>query len=378
MGIYIHIPFCFSRCIYCDFFSSTQSEWKDAYVDALCREIIARSPSSGQPSSVVRTIYVGGGTPSQLTTGQLERIFQTVYTYYNIEEHAEVTLEVNPNDATDSFIDAIRNLPVNRLSFGIQSFDDQQLRFLRRRHTAVEAIDAVRRSQDAGFCNISIDLIFGIPVPADSQLAIQTFSSSLQKAVSLGIQHLSAYSLMYEEGTPLTRMRDRGEIQELDEETSLSMFELLMDRTHEAGFQHYEISNFCLPQRQSRHNAAYWDGTPYLGFGAGAHSFDGQTRSWNIDSVSAYIRGEQGGSEILTIDNRFDERIMTGLRTAKGVDMQRLRRDFGNERWQKCMDSARRHLDSGMLQLDERTQQLHLTRAGIFVSDDIMSDLMCV
>ena len=277
-GVYVHIPFCKSRCIYCDFFSTTSLPLRERYVDALCREIELRSRGLTTEERHIETIYLGGGTPSQLSTEQLKRVFDTVQACFDVAKTAEITMEANPDDVNATYLQGIKLLPVNRLSFGIQTFNDERLRFIRRRHTAQEAIDVVRNCQAAGFGNISIDLMFGFPGET-----LEEWQTDIDTALSLQVQHISAYSLMYEEGTALTRMLEAGEIEEIDEELSLQMYCTLVERLKKAGFEHYEISNFALPGRRSRHNSSYWHGIPYFGFGAGAHSYDGDVRRWNAD-----------------------------------------------------------------------------------------------
>lgn len=372
-ALYIHIPFCQSRCIYCDFYSTTALHLRERYVRAVCQEI------AGRGGGTASTIYLGGGTPSQLSPTLLTQIFDTIYQHFTIAETAEVTMEMNPDDVTEDYVQALRQLPVNRISLGIQTFNDERLHFLHRRHTANHAVQAVRILQNAGYGNLSIDLMFGFP-----EQTIGEWEADIKQALSLGVQHISAYSLMYEEGTVLTKMRDKGTVKEVDEEKSRKMYEILMSRLQQAGFEHYEISNFCLPGFHSRHNSSYWDGTPYLGFGAAAHSYDGNTRSWNPSNLPIYIKGieehinmEQngGGSETLTTVQKYDERIMTGLRTAQGVNLKALREDFGEHFYQYCLSMAEKHIQRGLLEQKEKTI-LRLTKEGLFVSDDVMSDLM--
>jgi len=369
-GLYFHIPFCKSRCTYCDFYSTTQLPLRQRYAEALAVEISQRA--NGLP---VRTIYFGGGTPSQLTFSQLQTIFSAIFQHFSVENDAEITLEANPDDVTPDFLSQLRQLPVNRLSMGVQTFNDQQLALLRRRHTAQQAVDAVKRAQQAGFSNISIDLIYGFP-----EQTLADWQHNVSQAVALGVQHISAYALMYEDGTPLTQQLRDGQISEIDDERSWEMFCTLCETLERAGFEHYEISNFCLPGRASRHNSSYWDGTPYLGFGAAAHSFDGRCRSWNVADLQRYIaameqgRGATEATETLSPDQRYNEFVMTRLRTRNGLDLNALRREFGEEKLRYCQRAAQAHLARGLLQQSGET--LVLTRQGIFVSNDIMSDLM--
>ena len=366
MNLYIHIPFCRSRCIYCDFYSQTNLALREAYTEAVCREIHERLH---EPPA---TIYLGGGTPSQLTTSQLQRIFQAIADAAPPYTDAEITLEANPDDLSPARIDELRTLPINRLSLGIQTFDNPRLRFLHRRHTAEQAIAAVHDCHKAGFTNLSIDLIFGFPGQT-----LKEWESDLDQALALPVTHLSAYALSYEDGTPLSRMAQRGEVEEADEMESVNMYNLLCEKLSAHGFRHYEISNFCRPGFHSRHNCAYWTETPYLGIGAGAHSYDGHTRSWHPDSITAYIKDVRAREEeALTPSQRFDERILTRLRTAEGLDLPRVEADFGKEWLDDLLRQARPHLQARRLHLSPDGRQLTLTRAGILVSNDILSDLM--
>ena len=375
-GVYVHIPFCKSRCIYCDFFSTTSLPLRERYVDALCREIELRSRGLTTEERHIETIYLGGGTPSQLSTEQLKRVFDTVQVCFDVAKTAEITMEANPDDVNATYLQGIKLLPVNRLSFGIQTFNDERLRFIRRRHTAQEAIDVVRNCQTAGFGNISIDLMFGFPGET-----LEEWQTDIDTALSLQVQHISAYSLMYEEGTALTRMLEAGEIEEIDEELSLQMYCTLVERLKKAGFEHYEISNFALPGRRSHHNSSYWHGIPYFGFGAGAHSYDGNVRKWNADDLLIYIKGVETGSlasegETLSMEQKYDECVMVGLRTCEGVDLQHIESVFGQPLLSYLLKNAQPHLDSGKLCIEQK--RLHLTEKGIYTSNDIISDLMRV
>ncbi len=373
-GIYVHIPFCTSRCIYCDFFSSTDSSLRGGYVDAVCRELALRGGELAD--EVVSTVYFGGGTPSTLSAGERERLFRALSTVVDWSACDEVTFEVNPDDVTPAFIAALRDTPVNRLSMGVQSFDDSDLAFLRRRHTALAAVEAVTRCLEAGYDNMSIDLIYGLPGQT-----LAGWDGNLQRAMSLGVPHISAYSLIYEEGTALWRMRERGVVKECDEDTSLQMFERLIDVLAAHGYEHYEISNFARAGRYARHNTSYWQGIPYLGLGAAAHSYDGRCRRVNPLSLPAYMRAINENrvayaEECETFDMLYNERILTSLRTCWGLDVKRLETDFGPERTQYCLEQARPHIEAGRLAFADG--RLRITRAGLFTSDDVMSDLFWV
>ena len=419
-GIYIHIPFCRSRCIYCGFYSTTALDLRQRYVDALCREMELRLEERGKRKEErdnlreenltqgyslstfhfpLSTIYLGGGTPSQLTIDQLRQLFIYINKVYShssdtsLTSHlspltTEVTIEVNPDDVTVEFAALLQQLPVNRVSMGIQTFDEQRLRFLHRRHTARQAIEAVSILRAAGINNLSIDLMYGFPGET-----LSDWQSDISTALSLNVEHISAYCLMVEEGTPLHQMlkqhngdcplcEQRSELQGdcpqcVDEETERQMYYTLIDRLTVAGYEHYEISNFARPGFRSRHNSSYWNGTPYIGLGAAAHSYDIKSRSWNIADINAYIEGIEQGErrfeeELLDDNTRYNDTVTVGLRTCEGINLDTLpkkHRDY-------CMKNARRYLDDGLLELT--TQHLRLTRRGLFVSDMVMSDLMMI
>ncbi|MDO4163954.1 MAG: radical SAM family heme chaperone HemW [Bacteroides sp.] len=374
-GIYIHIPFCKTRCIYCDFYSTTHSEQRERYVRALCKELHTRKDYLKEET--IRTIYFGGGTPSQLTEEDFHTIFRTLDEVYGLSACEEITLEANPDDLTEEYTTMLcTRLPFNRISMGIQTFDDTTLQLLRRRHSARQAIDAVNRCRQAGFRNISIDLIYGLPGETDER-----WRRDLQQAVSLCVEHISAYHLTYEEGTPLFRMLAANRIHEVDEESSVRFFSTLIDTLSAAGYEHYEISNFCKPGMHSRHNTAYWQGIPYLGCGPSAHSFNTVSREWNVASLEQYIIGMETDQRCFETEYRdtatcYNEYIMTGLRTVWGISLNDLAKTFGNRLYNYCLRMAAPYLKSG--KLEEKDHRLRLTREGIFLSDGIISDLMYV
>ncbi len=373
-GIYIHIPFCKTRCIYCDFYSTIRSELRTRYVRALCRELEMRKDYL--KGEAVETIYFGGGTPSQLKEEDFKQIFETIGKQFRMEDCHEITLEANPDDLTPEYVRMLAGLPFNRISMGIQTFDDGMLKLLNRRHDVATAIGAVERCRQAGFGNISIDLIYGLPGETSER-----WKRDLQQAVELNVEHISAYHLTYEQGTPIYNMLHRHQVQEVDEESSVTFFSMLIDTLQAAGYEHYEISNFCRPGKYSYHNTSYWKGIPYLGCGPSAHSFNGTDREWNVSSINDYLQGIENGKRNYEREERdeatrYNEFILTSLRTKWGLPLERLKLEFGNRMWQYCLDMATPSLQNG--KLTEQDGNLRLTREGIFISDSIMSDLLWV
>ena len=373
-GIYLHIPFCKRRCLYCDFYSTTRDEMKHRYTAALCKELeLRKSYIDGEP---IETIYWGGGTPSQLSREDFEQVFETIHHIYKVSSDAEITIEANPDDLNDEYVSMLRTLPFNRLSMGIQTFNDESLSLLHRRHTAQQAIEAFRRCRDAGFNNISIDLMYGLPNETE-----QTWAYDLEQAIEMRPEHISAYHLIYEEGTPLWKLREQHRVEEADEDLSVRLFTMLIHRLKEAGYQHYEISNFSLPGLHSRHNSSYWVGKKYLGCGASAHSFDGHSRQWNMASIDRYIDAAENGTldfeiEELDLATRYNDFVITAIRTCWGMSLDKLKTDFGTRLYDYCLRMARPHIEQGTLQITDDT--LRLTEQGIFVSDGIMSDMLWV
>ena len=375
-GIYIHVPFCESRCAYCDFYSTTLMRHRSAYVDMVCRELQLRlSELQGAP---IETIYLGGGTPSTLTIEELSSILTSLRNFhlstFNFQL-AEITLEANPDDLTEEYVQGLRTLPFNRVSIGIQSFHDRTLQLVGRRHTAQEAIEAVHRCQRMGLTNISIDLMYGLPGET-----LDDWAYSLDQAIALGVPHISAYHLTYEEGTRLWRMKEQSIVSPIDEEHSIRAFELLREKLLAAGYEHYEISNFALPGYHSRHNSSYWQGIPYIGIGPGAHSYDGTDRRWNLSSLTDYIATPEGEDvphevEHLTTEERYDERIITELRTARGIDLTSLLADFGERYHTHCLRCATPYIHRGQL-IHTADNHLRLTPKSIFISDAVMRDLL--
>lgn len=369
-GLYVHIPFCASRCVYCGFYSTTSLSLRQRYVDALCREMrmLTFKPK-------ISTIYLGGGTPSQLTHEELNRLFTYIYNVYDVAPDAEVTMECNPDDIHAGMFNG---LPVSRVSMGAQTFSDARLRFLRRRHTAKEVDRAVDTLRHDGIGNLSIDLMFGFP-----DETLDDWKRDVAHAISLRPEHVSAYGLMFEEGTQLYRMLEEGKVKEIDEELSLRMYSELVDTLGAAGYEHYEISNFArfdgerVSKWRSRHNSSYWHDIPYIGIGAGAHSYYQATRHWNPDNIIMYMDAIEHGrlpyeEEKIDSDTHYDDIVMTALRTREGICLDRL--DSSHRAF--LLANAKAFVDSGLLALENG--HLRLTREGINVSNRIMSDLMDV
>ena len=363
-GIYIHIPFCAKRCIYCDFFSSVSIEKKSAYIDIICKEIEQRK---GYLREKVQTIYFGGGTPSLFSAENLNCIIESIRSHFLLDADPEITLEANPDDLTPGYLESITSLPFNRLSIGIQSLCNSELDFLNRRHNAQEAITAVRNAQKANFNNISIDLMYGLPNSTS-----ENWKNTLQQILDLGIQHISAYHLIYEEGTKLYHLWKTGKLRPISEELSLRLFNILIDTLERGGFEHYEISNFARPGFHSRHNSSYWEGKPYLGIGASAHSFNGACRSWNENRLDYSEAGRE--CELIDDQTAYNEFILTRLRTHRGVDINELQTLFGEEKFVLFERRADKYFQDGLIEKADNSYRL--TRKGLFISDSIISDLM--
>ena len=373
-GLYIHIPFCAKRCLYCDFFSNTEMKYKEPYLAAVIRELELRKEyTDGEP---VETIYLGGGTPSQLEAKDFDRIFNAIHRLFDVSHCQEITLEANPDDMTPEYVASLRSLPFNRVSMGVQSFKEEDLRVLNRRHNREQAVRAVELCKENGLSNISIDLIYGLPGQT-----VKEWEANLDTTIRLDIPHISAYHLIYEEGTALYKLKEAGKISPVEEEVSVTLFTSLIERLTANGYQQYEISNFARPGMLSRHNSSYWTGRKYLGIGPSAHSSNGISRQWTISSLPAYLRGIDSGSpdievEELDLNTRYNDFIITGLRTMWGVSLVEIQRQFGKEKLAYCQKQAAPYLKQGLL--IQKGETLLLSREGIFISDGIMSDLLWV
>ena len=373
-GLYIHIPFCKQRCSYCAFYSTTLYNIKESYVNALCKELVMRKDYTD--GETIETIYLGGGTPSTLSMEQLKKICDTIYATYTVSSTPEVTIECNPDDLTPEFLAQLKQLPFNRISMGVQSFNDTQLKRLGRRHNAEKARQAVKNAREAGYDNISIDLIFALPGST-----IADWKHDLDSAIELRPDHISAYNLTYEEGTPMHRALERGDFAELSEEENIEQFQLLIAKLKEAGYRHYEISNFAQPGRESRHNGSYWNDTPYIGCGAAAHSYNGTSRQWNIADIQEYIAGIESGTpsfeiEHLSEEERYNDTILTRLRTAKGIPLEWMKENFSDRLNNYMLRAAKKEIALGNLK--EENSHLSLTEKGIFISDAVIRELISI
>jgi oxygen-independent coproporphyrinogen-3 oxidase len=373
-GIYIHIPFCRKRCHYCDFFKSTDLSQKAKLVAGLKKELEYRA--SELASDEINTIYFGGGTPSVLLTDELKDLLNTIYQNYLIAENAEITLEANPDDLTQAIISSYKQIGFNRLSMGIQSFSESDLKLMNRRHSVLQAIQSVKWAKKAGFSNLSIDLIYGLP-----NQTIEEWERNVRIAVELDVQHISAYNLTYHEGTVFYEQLKKGILKELPDELSLQQFELLIKILKEAGFEHYEISNFSKPGLYSQHNSSYWKTQKYLGIGPSAHSYNLVSRRWNVSSISGYLDGLENNqsyfeTELLTEQDRYNETIITGLRTIWGIKTTSVQSQFSRKYLEHFQEMAAKYGKSG--HLTDTNGTISLSHEGLFISDKIMADFMVV
>jgi len=373
-GIYIHIPFCKQACHYCDFHFSTSLQNKNTFLLALKKEIELRKDYL--IGNKISTIYFGGGTPSLLSLKEISDIFDSLTNYFSIDADAEITLEANPDDLTKEKIKELKRTPINRLSIGIQSFFDEDLKLMNRVHDSAEAKASVKFAQEAGFKNITIDLIYGIPT-----LTNENWKKNIATAFSLNVQHISAYCLTVEPKTAFADFVKKGKIKNVDEQKSAEHFEIMIAEMKINGFYQYEISNFCKEGFYSRHNSSYWKQEHYLGLGPSAHSFDGVSRQWNIANNNSYTQSLKKNEilfekEILTKEQRYNEYILTSLRTMWGTDLDYIKNNLGNDLLNYCLEEAKLYLLSGNLKQMEN--KLYLTDKGKLFADKIASDLFKV
>ncbi len=373
-GIYLHIPFCRKRCHYCDFFKSTDLSQKIRLLGGLRKELESRAFELS--SEKINTIYLGGGTPSVLLIDELKEILYTIRQNYQVSPEAEITMEANPDDLSPAILSAIREIGFNRLSMGVQSFSESDLKLMNRRHGVMQALQSVKWAKSARFSNISIDLIYGLP-----NQTLEEWERNVRIAVELDVQHISAYNLTYHEGTVFYDRLKKGILKELPDELSLQQFEMLIRILNEAGFEHYEISNFCKPGLYSQHNSSYWKSKKYLGIGPSAHSFDLVTRRWNVSSVSGYLDGLENNkpyseSEILTEQDRYNDYIITGLRTIWGISEELVQTEFSDHYLVHFQKIKNKYLHSGHVLVT--SGKTYLSPEGLFISDQIMADFMVV
>jgi oxygen-independent coproporphyrinogen-3 oxidase len=373
-GIYIHIPFCRQKCYYCDFYKTVNTTLTERFLTAIQTEIVQRKNYFG--NEIVETIYFGGGTPSVLTKTELSGTIEFLQQYFNIAENVEITFEANPDDLSVEYLKDIFSTGIRRLSIGIQSFQNEYLQKMNRRHDAKQAIEAVENAAKTGFKDISVDLIYGLP-----GLTINQWKVDLEQVFSLPVQHLSAYHLTYHKGTPFYTWLKKGTLKALKEKESIKQFEILVQKAKENGFEQYEISNFAKEGRYSKHNSSYWKGIKYLGLGPSAHSFNGVSRSWNISHIETYIKALELGTpyfeeEILSENNKYNEYILTRIRTIWGVSIVELEEFFGTEKSKYFRINIDKYVNSGLVKLNNGIY--NLTEKGMFVSDEIMTNLMFI
>ena len=373
-GIYIHIPFCKQACHYCDFHFSTSLKKKGELVNALVKELILRKDEfkNHLEASVVETIYFGGGTPSLLTIDELQFLIDTVYKNYKVVENPEITLEANPDDLSKNLIIQLSKSPINRLSIGVQSFFETDLKLMNRAHNSEEA-KACLQEATKHFDNISVDLIYGIP-----GLTHENWIKNIDTVLSYNIPHISSYALTVQPKTALETFIKKGIIKNVDDDLAEVQFHVLIEKLEASGYVHYELSNFGKPQYFSKNNSAYWQGKPYLGIGPSAHSFNGNERGWNVRNNSKYIKDLEQNTlpietEMLSKTDKYNEYVMTGLRTIWGVCLEKVEQDFGNQYKKYLLEQSQKYINEHLLYIDEG--KLLVTKKGKFLSDGIASHL---
>ena len=370
-GIYIHTPFCKSKCAYCNFFSlASQSKIND-YVEALKKEIVLRKNYLGDET--VKTIYFGGGTPSLLSVKNIEEILDLLNKNYEIISSPEITLEINPDTIDREKMESLKQIGINRMSVGIQSFNDEDLKYLGRRHDSRHAMQVLEDLKHTDFEKITLDLIYGMPT-----LTEEKWNKNLDIFFSTDITHLSAYALTVEPKTILGQRIEKGELQSVSEEETIRHYNILVERTKENGFEHYEISNFAKEGFRSQHNSIYWRDEKYLGLGPSAHSYDGNSRQWNISNLTKYIQlignsEDYFDKEILSRDDKFNEYIMTSLRTSWGCDIEKIERDYGKSYAHHFLKNIKKYLDNGEMLKENNTY--FLSEEGKLFADGIAADL---
>ena len=371
-GIYIHIPFCKQACHYCDFHFSTSTKKKSQLVEMLCKELELRKDEIGQN---IQTIYFGGGTPSLLNSEELDLIFKAIFDNFEVSENAEITLEANPDDFSEDVIKMLDASPVNRLSIGVQSFFEEDLKLMNRAHNSKEALKSLQLAKQY-FDNISIDLIYGIPGQSNQQ-----WIENLEKALELDILHISSYALTVEPKTALEKFIEKGKVKPVEDEQYREQFDILVDTLTSNGFEHYEFSNYGKPGYHSQNNMAYWLGKPYLGIGPSAHGFDGKSRKWNISNNNLYINAIAAGNlpqqtEELSVTDSYNEYIMTRLRTKFGVSAEDILEKFGEKYRSHYLKESEKFLKDGLM--EKHGDTFHITSKGKFLSDGIAAELFYI
>jgi oxygen-independent coproporphyrinogen-3 oxidase len=372
-GIYIHIPFCRKACNYCNFHFSTTHHQIEPMMEAIEKEILLQKTYL---SETIDTVYFGGGTPSILTIAQLAKLLNTLSTQFTISPTAEITLETNPDDINSSKLLDWKLMGINRLSIGVQSFDETDLLWMNRAHTATDASNCIQLAKEVGFNNITIDLIYGSPVLTD-----EAWKKNVDTALAFGIPHLSCYALTVEPKTALDKLIQKKEVAAVDPDKQAHHFTLLLEWLSAGGFEHYEISNFALPGHRSKHNSNYWQGKDYLGIGPSAHSFNGKTRQWNVANNSLYLQSLAQNTvpfeiEILSVEQQLNEYIMTSLRTLEGLSLVHIRNQWGQSFANTIALTSNKLINKGYANLVD--ENLVLTNSGKLMADGIASDLFFV
>ena len=371
-GIYLHIPFCKQKCAYCDFYSIANTKLINDFVNNLCKEIELRKEYL--ENEKIQTIYFGGGTPSLLTSDQIKTILDYLDRNFNLEKNLEITIEANPDNLSKKYLTELIQIGVNRLSIGIQSFDERDLLLMKRKHSVNQSFNSVRDAQDKGFNNISIDLIYGLP-----DLTIAKWEENIEKALELKIQHISAYHLTIEPNTLFNKYYQNNKLNLPTEEESLSQFKILKRKTEQKGFLHYEISNFALDGFISLHNTNYWMGVKYLGLGPSAHSYNLTSRQWNIQNIHGYLDAISQGKipyeiENLTKSEKFNDFLITSLRTMWGLNTEKLKKEFGKDFENYFLKKSKKYIEKNLLK--KYNKNFHLSEKGIFISDNIIQDFL--
>ena len=373
-GIYLHIPFCKQACNYCDFHFSTSLKMKASFIDALLTEIALRKSVFEQQT--INSIYFGGGTPSLLSEKDLNRIFETLFTSFRVSPMAEITLEANPDDLSPEKIKVLKNTPINRLSIGVQSFRDEDLRFMKRAHNAREALSSIKNSKQAGFTNLTIDLIYGTP-----GMDTSAWLENLNIAFALDIPHISCYALTVEPNTELHHQILHQKVSNVDEHQSAVQFELLTRQMKRNGYEQYEISNFCIPGAYSKHNSSYWKKNMYLGLGPSAHSFYDNKRLWNVSNNTTYVKSLAQNllplqEEVLSLEDRYNEYVMTSLRTKWGCSIEEIENNFSSELADYFRNEIELYVSSKNVLV--KKEVYYLSEKGTLLADRIASDLFKV